>query len=105
MTAARRPIPDGRVSSIRGRWQIPAMTWLIRVVLAVSLASAVLGGPVGRVLAIVAVAAVVAAPLTRVCWLILRWTQEHDGRFVLLGVVVIAVVTSGAVLATLGVGG
>ena len=52
-----------------------------------------------------AVVAVIAAPLARVCWLLLRWTQESDRRFVALGVAVIAVIATGAVLAALGVGG
>lgn len=105
MTAARRPIPDGVISRVRGRWQTPGLTWLVRVVLVISVVGGLLGGPVGRVFAAVAVGAVIAAPLLRVCWLILRWIQEHDRRFAVLGAAVIAVVATGAVLAALGVGG
>ena len=104
MTAARQPIPDGTVSSIRGRWQVPALTWLVRVVLVVSVIGGLLGGRVGRGLATAAVVAVVAAPPARVGWLLLRWTQERDRRFVLLGAAVIVVIATGALLATLGVG-
>lgn len=105
MTAARRPIPEGVVSAIRGRWQIPALTWLVRVVLVVSVVGGLLGGRLGRGLATAAVVAVIAAPPLRVCWLLLRWQQEQDRRFVLLGRAVIAVIGTGAVLAALGVGG
>ncbi len=105
MTAVRQPIPGGTVSTIKGRRQVPALTALIRVVLVVSVIGGLLGGPVGRGLSTAAVVAIVAAPVARVCWLMFRWTQEHDRRFVVLGVAVIAVVASGAVLAVLGVGG
>jgi len=105
VTADRRPIPDGTVSRIRGRWQAPGLRLLVRAVLVVSIVGGLLGGQVGRGLAAVAVAAVIAGPLARVCWLLLRWTQERDARFVLLGIAVIVVVSSGGVMAALGVGG
>jgi len=105
MTSDRRPIPDGTVSRIRGRWQAPGLRVLVRVVLVVSVVGGLLDGLVGRTLSTVAVAAVVAAPLLRVCWLLLRWAQERDARFVLLGIAVIVVVSSGGVMAALGVGG
>ena len=104
MTAVRQPIPGGTVSRIRGRWQVPGLTWLTRVVLVVSLLGGFLGEPVGEGLAIAAVTAIVAAPLLRVCWLLIRWTQEHDRRFVATGVALLSVVATGGVLAALGVG-
>lgn len=105
MTTDRRPIPDGTVSRIRGRWQAPGLRVLVRVVLVVSVVGGLLGGRVGRGLAAAAVIAIIAAPLARVCWLLFRWAQERDWRFVLLGLAVIAVVGSGGVLAAVGVGG
>ena len=101
----RPPRPPGVVSSIRGRWQRPVLTWTTRVVLAVALVSVALPGDARRTVAVVACAAVVAGPLLRVAWLVFRWHQEHDRRFVSAGVALLVVVGTGATLAALGVGG
>lgn len=104
MTIPRTPIPEGPVSTVRGRWQAPALTWLTRVLLVVAVASAVVPGRGGTVLAVGVVGVVVATPLLRVGWLVLRWTQERDWRFVVLGLALLAVVGIGAGLAAAGVG-
>jgi hypothetical protein len=104
MTASRPPIPDGEVSTIVGRWQAPALTWLMRVVLVASLAAAVVPGAIGIALATLAVSGVIAAPLVRVAWLVFRWTQEGDRRFVVRGVGLLVIVAVGALLAALGIG-
>ncbi len=104
MSGGRAAIPAGEVSTIRGRWQAPGLTWLTRAVLAVSLVGGLLGGPVGRAMAVGAVSAIVAAPLLRIGWLIVRWGQERDRRFVVTGLALLVVVASGGVLAALGVG-
>jgi uncharacterized membrane protein YczE len=96
--------PPGTVSTIRGRWQAPALTWLTRLILVAAASGAVLPSRVGTAFATAAVAAVVAAPLVRVAWLIHRWRQEHDRRFVLVGLALLAVVGIGAALAAVGVG-
>jgi hypothetical protein len=100
----RPPIPGGEVSTIRGRWQAPALTWVTRGVIALGLLSAVLPGTTGTVLATAAVAVVVAVPLLRVLWLVHRWRQEHDRRFVSIGLALLGVIAVGAALAALGVG-
>ena len=100
----RPPIPGGQVSAIRGRWQAPALTWTTRAVIVAGLASAVLPGDTGTAVATAVVAVVVATPLLRVAWLVHRWRQEHDRRFVTLGGTVLAVVAVGAALAALGIG-
>lgn len=105
MNAPREPIPGGPVSTIRGRWQGPALTWVTRLVLALGVLSAVVPGTAGTALAVAAVAMVVAVPLLRVAWLVFRWWQEDDSRFVLAGAGLLAVVAAGAALAALGVGG
>lgn len=102
--APRTPIPEGAVSTIRGRWQRPALAWTTRVVIALGLLSAVLPHRASTAVATVVVASVVATPLLRVAWLVHRWRQERDGRFVAAGVLLLAVVGLGAVLAALGVG-
>jgi hypothetical protein len=104
MTVGREPIPPGRVSTIRGRWQGPALTWVTRVVLVLAVLGGLLGGPVGHPIAIVAVAIVVATPVARVVWLIGRWHHEGDTRFVVAGMALLATVATGGVLAALGVG-
>lgn len=104
MTASRPPIPGGEVSTIVGRWQAPALTWLMRVVLVASLAGALLPGTAGIALATLAVTAVIAAPLVRVAWLVFRWVQEGDRRFVARGIGLLSIVAVGAALAAVGVG-
>lgn len=104
MIEPRPPIPSGRVSTVRGRWQGPALTWVTRVVIALGLLAAVLPEPAGTVTATVAVAAVIATPLLRVAWLVHRWREEGDRRFVALGTWLLAVIALGAGLAAVGLG-
>lgn len=105
MTRGRDPIPAGEVSSIRGRIQAPALTWLTRLVVVVGVLGAALPGGAGIAVATVAVAAVMAAPLLRVLWLVFRWKQERDHRFIAVGIGLLAVIGLGALLSALGVGG
>lgn len=100
----RQPIPAGSVSAIRGRMQAPALTWVTRVVIGLGLLSALLPDDVGVAVATAVVAAVVAVPLLRVLWLVHRWRQERDPRFVRLGCVLLGVIAVGAALAAAGVG-
>ena len=100
----RPPIPDGTVSTIRGHYQGPALTWLTRIIMVAGVLGAVLPGTAGIAVATAAVAAVTAAPLLRVAWLVFRWTQERDRRFVVLGSALLAVVALGAALSAAGVG-
>ena len=101
----RTPVPAGTVSTIRGRIQAPALTWLTRLVAVVGVLGAALPGALGVAVATVAVSAVVAAPLLRVLWLVFRWIQEHDRRFVVVGSALLAVIATGALLSALGVRG
>ena len=104
MSDLRPSIPDGTVSTIRGRWQGPGLTWLTRVVFVIAVVGALAPGSVGTALATVAVVAVIATPLLRVAWLVFRWMQEEDWRFVGAGLGLLLVVAIGALLAALGVG-
>lgn len=101
----RPPVPPGTVSTIRGRYQAPGLTWLTRLVIVTGVLGAVLPGRAGVATATGAVAAIVAAPLARVAWLTFRWSQERDRRFEVLGAALLAVVAAGAALAAVGVGG
>ena len=102
--STREPIPAGSVSTIRGRVQAPTLTWLTRVVVVVGVLGAVLPGAWGIAVATVAVVAVVAAPPLRIAWLVFRWAQERDRRYLALGVALLAVIALGAALSALGVG-
>lgn len=104
MTAGREPIPPGTVSTIRGRWQMPALTWVTRVALVAGVASVLLPGAAGPAVATVVVAAIVAVPPLRVAWLVYRWVQERDRRFALTGIALLAVVGVGALVSALGLG-
>jgi hypothetical protein len=42
--------------------------------------------------------AVIAAPLLRVAWLIFRWSQEGDYRYVAIGLGLLSVIAAGAAL-------
>lgn len=100
----RDPIPAGVVSTIRGRYQGPGLTWLTRMLIVAGVLAAVLPGAAGVWLATAAVATVVAAPLVRVAWLVFRWSQEHDRRFIGIGLALLGVVATGALLSALGAG-
>jgi Kef-type K+ transport system membrane component KefB len=59
-------------------------------------------GDVALVAAIAAVGLVTAAPLLRVLWLIVRWIQERDWRFVGVACALLAVIAVGAGITILG---
>lgn len=99
----REPVPPGVVSSVRGHYQAPALRWVTNVAVAAAAVALVLGDR-GTPLAVGAVGLVVATPLARVAWLVHRWRQEHDRRFVRTGLTLLAVVAAGAVLSAIGVG-
>ena len=86
------------MSSIRGRWQIPALTWVTRIMLAVAVVGAFAPSAVGTPLQTGVVATAIAVPLLRVVWLIHRWRQERDWIFVGLGVALLLVVGAGALI-------
>lgn len=80
------------------------LAWATRVLLVASLVTTVAPREIRAALAVAVVAAVVAVPLLRVGWLVFRWNQEHDRRFVAAGSVLLLVVGIGGLLAALGVG-
>jgi hypothetical protein len=51
-----------------------------------------------------AIGLTIATPLLRVVWLVYRWAQERDTRFGLAGILLLAVVAAGAIVAALGPG-
>lgn len=99
MNTERRPIPPGRVSTIRGRWQRPALTAATLGALVLAFAGLVLPRDVADALQRAALTVVIATPLLRIVWLCVRWTNERDWRFLAAGLALVAVVGAGAVAA------
>jgi hypothetical protein len=94
--------PTLPVSTIRGRWQVPYLTWITRVLIVVALVGTFAPGDLGSAIQVAAVAVAVAVPLLRVVWLIHRWRQERDWIFVVTGTALLFVVATGALAALLG---
>lgn len=89
------------VSTITGRRQRVAL----RAVSATAWGLAGLGVMLGEssgVVASAAVVIVVAAPLVRIAWLVVRWVQERDLRFVVLGLALLGVIALGGAIALWG---
>jgi len=78
---------------------------LLQVAIAVAFVAAVVGtvtqGTTSRVAGGIAVVTIVAAPLLRVMLLTGTWWHRRDRRYALVGVGLLAIVGSGAVLAVL----
>ncbi len=95
----RDPRPPGRVSTIRGIRQIPALTSAVWVSGTLAVVGILIGGSIGRTAAGASVAVIAATPLARVVWLVYRWWQESDTIFIRRGVGLLAVIAGGAILA------
>ncbi len=87
------------VSTIVGRWQILWLTWVTRVMFAAALVGLIVPAGAGTAIRIGVVSVAIAVPLLRVAWLIRRWRQESDWRFVALGLTLLSVIAAGAALA------
>jgi hypothetical protein len=92
------------ISHVTGRRQARALRLISAIVIATAATSLMVPGPAEGWLALGALVLVVSTPLLRVGWLIFRWGQEGDRRFVLLGVGLLTVVAVGAVASGLGLG-
>lgn len=80
------------------------MTGALRTMTGVTLVAALIGllpGGVGRAGGLAAIAAVVSAPLLRLCWLVLHWARRRDLRFAGVALGLLAVVGAGAAIAAL----
>jgi low temperature requirement protein LtrA len=92
------------VSHVTGSRQMRALRVITAVSLAAAAISLVLPTPYDEAPAITALLLVMATPVLRVGWLIFRWGQERDVRFVLVGSALLGVVALGAVVSALGLG-
>lgn len=93
-----------RISHVTGRRQAMALQWIMRAAIVLAAASIVVPAPVDHLLATTALVLVAATPVARVGWLIYRWFQERDMRFVAVGTLLLAVVAAGAIVSALGPG-
>ena len=84
------------VSTITGRRQGPALRAATAVSLVLAIVSVVTSGTVAVATGVAAVGVVMAAPLLRVAWLLFRWVQERDWRFVAAAIGLLAVIGAGA---------
>ncbi len=90
------------VSTITGRRQGPALRVVSIVSFVLAALSVVSPGRLAVLAGVAAVGLVTAAPLLRVVWLVVRWAQERDWRFVVTALGLLAVVGAGATIAALG---
>jgi hypothetical protein len=91
------PIMDPKAG--RQRLLVRFLTVCVAVAAATSMLALLLPGAAGRAAAIVSIAVIVGAPLTRVGWLAVRWGHKGDGRFALAATAVLLVVSVGVLLA------
>jgi uncharacterized membrane protein len=92
------------ISHVTGRRQAVALRFISAVAILVAATSLVVPAPHDERLALGALVMVAATPLLRVAYLIFRWAQERDRRFVVLGVALLTVVAVGAISSALGLG-
>ena len=81
---------------------IPALAQALRGATIATFVLAIVGltpGRVGDVAGAIAVGMVVAAPLLRVLWLMIRWARARDARFAAMAAALLVIVLGGAALA------
>ena len=64
-----------------------------------ALGGAFIPGPVGHISGVCCVLLLIGAPILRVSWLTTSWARHGDRRFAGLGVVLLLVLATGAVIA------
>ncbi len=89
------------ISQVTGRRQALGLRGVTGFTALAAAAALLLPGAVGERAGLVAIGAVIATPLIRVGWLVGRWWQEHDLRFVAVGAALLGVMGVGAALAVI----
>lgn len=87
-----------RVSHVTGIRQAAALRLATRSAYALAIVGVLGLGTVSTAAATAALSIIVAAPLIRVAWLIVRWLQEGDRRFAALGGLLLVLVVLGAII-------
>lgn len=86
------------VSAVTGIRQAAALRLATRSAFALAVIGVLGLGSVSTVAAAASLTIIVAAPLLRVAWLIVRWAQEGDRRFAGLGAVLLLLGAAGAII-------
>ena len=95
-TPAGTPPPDpraGRFDQVVRGLQVSVLVVAVAAVL-----GDVLHGPAGRAAGWVLLATLVAVPVLRVLWFVVRWFRRGDPKFAFVGLGVLAVMVAGVVL-------
>ena len=74
-----------------------SLRWAVGVV-AIAAVLASVDDPLQRASSVLVVAILIAVPLLRICWLVVRWFRRGDPKFALVGCGVLAVVMVGVIL-------
>lgn len=97
------PVPDGRPPDPKeGRQDVlvRALQVALVLLLAVALAALLLPGGAAAIAGRTMVGLLVAVPLLRVTWMLVRWARKRDIRHALLAGGLLVVVASGVVVAS-----
>lgn len=90
------------VSRVTGRRQAPALRRITIVAWILAGLGSISGSQPFAGAGLVAIALVTAAPLLRVVWLMFRWVQERDWRFVWTAAALLGVIAVAGLIALLG---
>ncbi|MEX2280522.1 MAG: hypothetical protein WEA76_10610 [Acidimicrobiia bacterium] len=85
-------------SSITGRRQGPWLRGTIWVLTVTALVALLVPGTPGVIAGGLAVTLLVATPLLRVVWIVIRLAGERDGRFVRVGLALLSAVAIGVLI-------
>ena len=91
------PPPDWRAH--RQQRLVQALQAAVALLVVAALVALALPGRAGEVAADAVAVVLIAVPLGRVAWLVLRWARRGDVRFALVGSVLLAVAAIGAAVA------
>lgn len=91
-----------RISRITGRRQGPTLRGITVTAWALAGLGALSGSQPFVAAGVVALVMVTATPLLRVAWLIFRWLQERDWRFVWTAVALLGVIAVAGMIALAG---
>lgn len=92
----------GQISRVTGRRQRPALRVLSIVAWVLAGVGALSASQPFAAAGVLAIAMVSAVPLARIGWLIFRWIQERDWRFVWIAVALLGVIAVAGVIALVG---
>lgn len=90
------------ISRVQGRMQGPALRVITIVAWVLAGIGAITDHGLLRLAGVLAVCLVTATPLLRVGWLVFRWIQERDWRFVWTALALMAVIAVAGVVAMVG---